>query len=692
MRSRSIEPEFATVVGGPDVRIKDPIERTEFDFYSLTEVDLEPASTEPFEFPVDSAVRVRTARLETAENLNVIIRTQDGEMLKEAANMQEVRVPHGEYLIQVLTSKVIVYVMVESNVTLQRTDRGIALDFGAKVDVRIGARSFHNRPAAIIDTSEDPEDMMQAVSMLSSSLKTTTPERSFPTSRGHPPLITLKDELRIPDNLVRPDTGIRIEIPAELDPIYIVSPLAYYLSAEIVPGKDMKLMTDTGYEKSLRGPDGFQHEVSKVLKQLFFLDCITRTEGAFKIDMKERNKVESKVDIDFATLYNQSIAKQLEEYLKVPYEMLEDHMPKWKATLDIEPEPKRVEMLSHAANDLAIVRCLPEPDPSGIKPQPKELTEFYRSASNDQENQETPSIINIEPADSIEHMWAGDGFAIDASKANADAFRRRFDVEPKSEIEVHIVCNNSEMVDENVVGDIYGIEETYALNVNSHENVTKDELQELLSSPNDFLHYIGHVTTEGIKCADGLLDVRELDRVNLRTFVLNGCQSYVQGNELVKRGSVAGVVTLSKVGNKAACEIGRLLARLLNNGYPLQAAVSVAKQKNLSGNQYAVVGDGSVELVKSDGGNPVLSTICQEGDDSFSVTIDSFPTNGGASLGSLHMSYISDNTSYYLNSGYFSVDGLSANEIDEYLSVGMFPVAIDDEIHWSKEISVDIFG
>ena len=691
MRSRSIEPEFATVVGGPDVRIKDPIERTEFDFYSLTDVEPVPASTDPFEFPVDSAVQVRTARLETATNLNVIIRTKDGEMLKEAANMQEVRVPHGEYLIQPLTSKVMVYVLVESSITLRRTDRGVAFDFGAKVDVRIGARSFHNRPAAIIDTSEDPEDMMQAVSMLSSSLKTTTPERSFPASRGHPPLITLKDELRIPDNLVRPDTGVRIEVPAKLKPIYVVSPLAFYLGAEIVPGEDMKLVTDTGYEKSLRRPNGFQPEVRRVLQQIFFLDCITRTEGALKIDLKERNEVEPKVDLDFATLYDQPVAKQLEKYLEIPYETLEEYMPKWKATLDIEPEPKRVEMLSHAANDLAIVRCPPEPDPSEIKPQPEELTEFYRSASNDQENQETPSIINIDSADSIEHMWAGDGFAIDASKANADAFRRRFDIEPKGEIEVHVVCNDPEMLDENVVGDIYGIEETYALNVNSHEKVTKDELRELLTTPNDFLHYIGHVTTEGIECTDGLLDTRELDEVNLRTFVLNGCQSYVQGNELVRRGSVAGVVTLSKVGNKAACEIGLLLARLLNNGYPLQAAVSVSKQKNLSGNQYAVVGDGSVELVKSDGGNPVLSNIQKEENGSFSVTIDSFPINGGASLGSVHMSFIGDNTSYYLNSGNFAVDGLSASEIDEYLNVGMFPVAVADEIYWSKEISVDVF-
>lgn len=689
MRSRSIEPEFATVIGGPDVRIKDPIERTEFDFYSLTAVAPEPASTEPFEFPVDSAVRVRTARLETAMNLNVIIRSQDGEMLKQAANHQEARVPHGAYLIQVVTSKMMIYLLVESSVAVKRLDRGVALDFGAEADVRIGARSFHTRPAAIIDSSEKPEDMMRAVSMLGSSLKTMTPERSFPTSRGHPPLITLSDELRIPNDLERPDTGVRIQIPAEYESVFVVSSLAYYLGAEVIAGDRPKLVTENGYEYSLAGPNGLQAEVSRTLQQVFFLDCITRTEGAIQVDMREREEVEPKLDLDFASLYDSPLAEQLEEYLKVPYETLEPHMPRWKTTVDIQPEPKQVEMLSHAADDLAIIRCPTQSNPGEIKPQPDELTEFYRSASEESESRETPDIINLQPTSTIEHVWAGEGFAIGASKANPDAYRRRFDVNPKDAIEVDVVCNDPEMLDENIVGDIYGIEETYAFDVRCHEQVETEELRELMASPSDFLHYIGHVTTEGIECPDGLLDVRTLDDVDIRTFVLNGCRSYVQGNELVKRGCVGGVVTLSKIGNKAACEIGLSLARLLNNGFPLQVALSITKEKNLSGNQYAVVGDGSVELVRSENGGPVLATIRGNGD-SYSVTIESFPIKDGASMGTLHMSYIGDNTSYYLKSGSFEIDGMTAEQIDDYLNVGTFPVSVDGELHWSNEISVDV--
>ena len=688
MRSRSIEPEFATVVGGPDVRIKDPIERTEFDFYSLSAVDPEPASTEPFKWPVDSAVQVRTARLETAKNLNLFIRTQDGEMVKEAANMQEVRVPHGEYLVQVNTSQMMIYVLVESSIAVKRTGRGVALDFGAEVDVRIGARSFHTRPSAIIDTTDDPEDVMKAVSMLGSSLKTTTPERSFPTSRGHPPLITLSDELRIPDNLERPDTGVQIEVPKNFRSIYVASSLAYYLGAEIVPGDTPRIVTENGYKAPLEGTDGFQQEVSQVLQQVFFLDCVTRTEGAIKVEMKERNEIEPKVDLDFATLYDLPLTEQLEEYLKVPFETIGPHLPKWKTTVDIEPDSKRVEMLAHAANDLAIIRCPSRADPGEIKPQPEELTEFYRSASDDTDDQgNDPEIINLKPTTSIEHVWAGEGFAIGASKANPEAYRHRFDIDPKDTIQVDIVCNDPEMVNENIVGEIYGIEETYAFNVKSHEQVTTDEFAELLASPSDFLHYIGHVTTDGIECSDGLLDVRDLEDVKIRTFLLNGCRSYVQGNELVKRGSVGGVVTLSKIGNKAAGEIGLSLARLLNNGYPLQTALSVSKEENLSGNQYTVVGDGSVELVRSNNGGPVLASI-ERNEETYSVRVESFPIKDGASMGTLHMSFIGDNTSYYLKSGSFAVEDLTAEKINEYLDVGTFPVMVNGELRWSNEISV----
>lgn len=689
MRSRSIEPEFATVVDGPDIRIRDPVERTEFDFYSLTEVNPEPTSTEPFEFPVDSAVRVRTARLETAKNLNIVIYTQDGEMLKEAANQQEIRVSHGAYLIQVLTSEMVIYLLVESSVAVTRTDSGVALDFGAEVDVRVGARSFHTRPAAIIDTSEEPEDMMKAVSMLGSSLKTTSPERSFPNSRGHPPLISLSDELRIPDVLERPDTGVKIEVPAEYESIYVVTPLAFYLGAEVVPGDSPRLIAENGYEKLLTGADGLQPEVSKILQQVFFLDSIVRTEGAINVEMVERKEVEPKVDLDFPTLYHKSLPEQLEEYLKVPFETLEPHMPKWKTTVDIEPKPKRVEMLSYAAEDLAVVRCPTRPNPGEVKPQPEELTEFYRSTSDSNSSpSDSPEVINLKSADSIEHVWSGSGFAIGASKANPSAYRRRFEVEPKNTIEVDIVCNDPEMVDENIVGEIYGNEETYAFEIKRHEQVTTGELRELLVSPSDFLHYIGHVTTDGIECSNGLFDVRELDDVGIRTFVLNGCRSYVQGSELVKKGSVAGVVTLSKIGNKAACEIGMSLARLLNNGFPLQSALTIAKEKNLSGNQYAVVGDGGVELVRSDGGTPVLATISKNGK-MYSVNIDAFPSKGHGAVGGLHMSYIGNNTSYYLNSGSYYVADMSAQEITDYLSMGTFPVCVDGNMFWSNTMSVD---
>jgi hypothetical protein len=46
----------------------------------------------------------------------------------------------------------------------------------------------------------DAEDVMMAILTFRSALKTTSPERSFPTLRGHPPAIELNDRLEIPDD------------------------------------------------------------------------------------------------------------------------------------------------------------------------------------------------------------------------------------------------------------------------------------------------------------------------------------------------------------------------------------------------------------------------------------------------------------------------------------------------------------
>jgi hypothetical protein len=231
------------------------------------------------------------------------------------------------------------------------------MSFEEPAEMVLGARSYHSQPAATITTTENPRDVMQAVSAMGSALKTTSPERSFPTLRGHPPAIELGDELRIPDGLDAPDTGIRIEVPPVREAVYVVAPLAYYLGAEVVPGDQPRLVTDDGFEHRL-APD-FEESVERVLKQTFFLDCIVWTEGRYPVELHERTAIDNDLDLEPAALYHRSSAERLAAYLSVRFETVQEHLPTWKLTTHVAPEPENVEILPFLIDDLAIVR-MPE--------------------------------------------------------------------------------------------------------------------------------------------------------------------------------------------------------------------------------------------------------------------------------------------------------------------------------------------
>ncbi|PYZ02677.1 hypothetical protein C8039_03465 [Halogeometricum sp. wsp3] len=72
--------------------------------------------------------------------------------------------------------------------------------------------------------------------------------------------------------------------------------------------------------------------------------------------MHERAAIEPYVDLDFQSLYQQPLAEQVATYLQVPYDVIEDHIPKWRLTTHIDPVPANEEQLPYVVDDLAIVR------------------------------------------------------------------------------------------------------------------------------------------------------------------------------------------------------------------------------------------------------------------------------------------------------------------------------------------------
>jgi hypothetical protein len=710
--------EFETLPDRSGVVVSDPIERSQFALSTPGPGRIRQADPTAFQFPADAAVCLRTDQLDLETAVSVCVRDGDGQMLAQTEHFADQTFPEGRYSIE-LFAPIKLYLRVDSSLRVVSDAMQTRLEFGDDTDVLVGARSHHKRPAATIQTTDRPRDAMRAVSLLGSALKTTSVERSYPSLRGHPPSIERGATFDAPDGLEPPETGVSIVLPETRRHTYVAAPLAYYLGAEVVPGEAARIVTDDGFEYDLDGPTEFEETVSRVLKQTFFLDCLTRTEGYYEVDLHERAALESDLGLDFGDLYGRSLGAQLDAYLDVPYELVEPHVPEWKLTTHVAPTGSNIELLPFVANDLAVVRT-PERNPSdGSAVQTDAVNEFLRGASTPVPAGPTPSgddftrsvgtrsrsrsqsvgsgertdaqqtYVRPPDSDSLEQSWVGDGIPIGASKASLQAYRNRLDREPiEGDIGITVVCNDPRMAEErDAVESVYGSREELPFDVRTHYELSVAELRDVLMEETEFLHYIGHIDDDGFQCPDGALDVTSVDSIGVDSFLLNACQSYEQGMELIERGAIAGIVTLNDVINSGAVDIGRDLARLLNYGFPIRVSLDLAKQDNVIGQNYILVGDGGFSVTQVQALLPNMCKIERQ-NEIYAVEYRTYPS-GEYELGSLVVPYIPGNETYYLSSGTATVFDLSRSELEDFLSLENIPVMVDSSLQWSDELCID---
>jgi hypothetical protein len=233
-----------------------------------------------------------------------------------------------------------------------------------------------------------------------------------------------------------------------------------------------------------------------------------------------------------------------------------------------------------------------------------------------------------------------------------------------------------------IVDDIYGSRDELPFDIHSYHELTTGELRAVVKHDCDFLHYISHIDDSGFECADGFLDAETLERTGVESFLLNACTSYQQGMELIRAGSVAGVVTVEDVINSGAERIGSSLAKLLNHGFPFSAALSIARNQSIVGSQYLILGDGGVDIAQSKSGVPGLCEVNVNG--SCEVSYQTFPTFDRG-MGCLTIPHVSGNNEYYIASGETGEFNLSVEELIEFVSVETQPLLVDGTIHWSDE-------
>jgi hypothetical protein len=698
-RDRSdVLPSFGTLEDPPGVRVSDPIEGRYFDVHTEGSVSLERSAGDVFTAPIDRSVAVRTTELTVPQVCKGFVRHDEDGVVAEMEHFTSHDLPEGPYTIE-LTAPIKVHVRVTSAMTVETGLSEMRYEFPAETEVFVGARSYHKQPAATITTTADPVDLMRAVSTFGSALKTTDCERSYPTLRGHPPALEYGDELSIPPGLERPDTGVRIEVPCDLPSVFVVAPLAYYLGAEVVPGRTPRLVTESGFEYVLDGPVGFETTVERVLQQAFFFDCITRTEGNYPVNLHERERIEPLVDFEFGELHGRPLAEQLEAYLSVPFEVVEEHVPEWKLTCHVAPEPENAEALPYLVDDLAFVRSPRGRKVSREEAQSAALDDFMRGAltrgatatrsTSNAVPSTLPSLVEPEETNSLEQAWIGEGAPLGASKATIEAFRNGLGRETgDGDIDITVVCNDPEMLDEHdVASDIYGSRDELPFDVTLYTELDAQRLQFVLESETDYLHYIGHIDDEGIQCADGKLDVAELDSVGVDTFFLNACRSYDQGLKLIERGAVGGVVTLDDVLDSGALRVGETLARLLNRGFPLRSALDIARDRSIVGGHYLVLGDGNADIAHAPSLTPHLCDI-ETREDGYELSIVTYPASYSG-MGTIFQPYIGDSPPWYVTSGTIDTFHLDRDDLEEFLAYEPVPVRIDGSFTWSDTLDID---
>ncbi|WP_435175287.1 hypothetical protein [Halorussus sp. AFM4] len=727
----TLSPRFESAPGATGVDVVDPVETRHFPLATDAPVDPTPVDPGRFAFPVDAACRVSVGRLGLPYMLPVDVRTPEGDPIASVDSPATRELPAGDYLVE-LHSPIKVYLRTEGPVRVEATPEGVAFEFGETTAVDVGARSYHSAPAATVTVPDDPAAAMAAVSTFASALKTTSPERAWPTLRGHPPAVERGDELAVPDGLDAPETGITLRVPADYGHVYAVAPLAYYLGATVEPGETARITAGSGVDRRLGDdPTAVADAVAGLLKRVFFLDCATRTEGLYPDDLREREVLAARADIDFAGLYDADTADRLAAYLAVPDDAVAAAASPWHRVAYVRPDADALGLLPALVNDLSLIRpkasaadaadaadgavddrldgaldsFLRGPRASAGRASAErtggergsdgragtagdDLLRSVRSPADDASAAGVPDVgeyVSLPETDALERAWVGDGTPIRGTKLVAEAFARETPEPSDGTVDVTVVCNDEAMREEwDSVGEIYGSREDLPVDVTARVGVPTGELRALLAGDCDVFHFVGHIDGRGFQCPDGVLDAADVGETNATTALLNGCRSHDQGVELVRAGASAAVVSLSDLFNSGAVEVGETLARLLHHGFGVGAAMRIVRDHTSIGNRYVVVGDPGVTVAYCESGLPIIHRVAERGDGRFDVTPYSYPTRVRG-MGTNVRPYLQESDCYHVGVGPCGEKSTDPRALQVSFVGDSQPLIVDDELVWSDE-------
>ncbi|MFC7068868.1 hypothetical protein [Halobaculum lipolyticum] len=706
-----------------------------------------------FPAPVDGCWHVDATAVTPLCTADVYVRRPDNSVVATATAEAPARVPPGPHVLELSTAPVKTYVALEGPARVSYENRypcvslveesgdvlgggaATALGVGNARDDRsdrgdrrgllLGARSRRTSPAGTVTVPDTPAGFARAISTFGSALATTSPERSFPTLRGHPPLLERGESFEAPPLVERVDTGMTLGVPYSYEALYSATPLAFYLACEVVESDAPYLRAGEVRHDLPSDPDALATTLGELLRHCFTLDCATRacSAGLYDVELDVHETLTERLDPPWEEWYAADLPKRTAAYLEVPTAATLDCLD-WPQTTDVTPVAENAPVLPFLAADLSVVRSPPpKPTTSGTGGV-DDLDEFVRAtreavrgaaltrSASDGANRrdlvpdvdalvagdlfrngtqnaadDSETVVTPHPADSIAQSWVGPGYPMGAAKPTVEAYRRRLDRTPAEDltIGVTVVCNDEAMIEE--LGDTYGFRDHVTFDIREERDLTVAELRDLLADDHDFFHYVGHVDERGMECADGWLDLRGVDDTGVDAFLLNACSSYRQGMALVDAGALGGVVSLTDLPNSLATRVGRDLARLFDAGFPLYAALDVVGTGPFAGNAYSIVGDPLVQLCQSQSGVGSVFEIRSVDPEASQITFvsQSYPTRAFG-IGTMSHPAVSGITKQYISSGPTEEITADLGDFSDCLNAGRTAVRSENQLFWAEAI------
>jgi hypothetical protein len=622
------------------LEVRDTISNQQYRIESPEPMEIEPTEYDDFPGPVTKSIRIDTTVLSLPEFYSATIRDKRGNMEGRLGLDGGCYIGNGVTFVEFHTP-VKSYLRIDGHFEYNYSLEGVSIELSEDVDVILGSRVWECYPDNTIIVSDSLEDLREAVSHFGDAILTTSPERSFPTLRGHPPQIKLGSSLEIPESISKPDTGITITVPPTKSALLSVAPLAFYLLATVEIGEEFSIKTSSGYTHQPR-ESTTSAAVRSVLTRCFYLDCIVRTEGLYPVDLRERNEFEevADVDLDYKDLYEKPLTKRVERYLQIDPQVIFDITAEWPVTAVVGSGKKSIEALPYLAYELVHLRPENPPRYSGDEARRRVIKSFTqmdkksRSASLVFDGK--GEFIDVPETKSRQTIWVGEGIPLNASKfllegyvnnkiiADESTVKENQGEDYSSSLDVCVICNENRMSQElDNIRESINPRNDFPIELSMYSQVNTGELQQIFQEGTDYLHFVGHATPKGLECPDGILNVATVNESNVTTFFLNACQSFRQGKRLVERGSSGGIVSYGDISDKYATSMSSHIVQLLTEGFPIGVCLDIIQDTTPIGRQYTVVGSHGARVIQPDGGPPYITKILKDGE-SYKVNITTY--------------------------------------------------------------------